>query len=149
MTRVNELKQNTGIDLTIVVPTFNERDNIRELVTRLDSALADARWEVIFVDDDSPDGTADIVREIARSDLRVRCLQRIGRRGLSSAVIEGMMASAAPFIAVMDGDLQHDEKQLPLMLNDLRDGRANLVVGTRYASGGSVGEWDSSRASMS
>jgi dolichol-phosphate mannosyltransferase len=151
MTRSSELQHYEGTDLSVIVPTFNEKGNIRELVSRLDGVLAGVRWEVIFVDDDSPDGTADVVREIAQSDARVRCLQRIGRRGLSSAVIEGMMASAAPFLAVMDADLQHDEAQLPLMLEHLREGgtHPHLVIGTRYASGGSVGEWDSGRASMS
>ena len=151
MTQSSELQHNGGTELSVIVPTFNEKDNIRELVSRLEGVLAGVRWEVIFVDDDSPDGTADVVREIAQSDARVRCLQRIGRRGLSSAVIEGMMASAAPFLAVMDADLQHDEAQLPLMLEHLREGvtHTQLVIGTRYASGGSVGEWDSGRASMS
>jgi len=151
MTRLSELQHNGGADLSVIVPTFNEKDNIRELVSRLDDVLAGVRWEVIFVDDDSPDGTADVVREIAQSDACVRCLQRIGRRGLSSAVIEGMMASAAPFLAVMDADLQHDEAKLPLMLEHLREDvtRPHLVIGTRYASGGSVGEWESGRVFMS
>ena len=151
MTQSSELRHNGGTELSVIVPTFNEKDNVRELVSRLEGVLAGVRWEVIFVDDDSPDGTADVVREIAQSNARVRCLQRIGRRGLSSAVIEGMMASAAPFLAVMDADLQHDEAQLPLMLEHLREGvtHTQLVIGTRYASGGSVGEWDSGRASMS
>ena len=83
-----------SVELTVVVPTYNERDNILELVSRLDSVLSGLTWEVIFVDDDSRDGTADLVREVARSDARVRCIQRVGRRGLSSAVIEGMMACA-------------------------------------------------------
>jgi dolichol-phosphate mannosyltransferase len=151
MTRSSGLQHNGGTELSVIVPTFNERDNIRELVSRLDGVLDGVRWEVIFVDDDSPDGTADKVREIAQLDARVRCLQRIGRRGLSSAVIEGMMASAAPFLAVMDADLQHDEAQLPLMLDHLREGvtQPHLVIGTRYAAGGRVGDWDSGRAYMS
>src|SRR4051794_30616089 len=83
-------------ELTVVVPTYNERSNIEALLGRLDTALAGIAWEVIYVDDDSPDGTAAVVRRVARSDPRVRCLHRIGRRGLSSAVIEGMLASSAP-----------------------------------------------------
>ena len=138
-----------GLDLSIVVPTFCERDNVLELIRRLEACLEQSRWEVIFVDDDSPDGTAEIVREIARRDLRIRCLQRIGRRGLSSACIEGMLAVAAPVIAIMDGDLQHDETRLPAMLEALREQHADLVVGTRYAGGGSIAGWDASRAAMS
>jgi len=139
----------TGADLSVVVPTFNEKDNVRELISRLDTALAGIRWEVIFVDDDSPDDTARAVREVAWADSRVRCVQRIGRRGLSPACVEGMLASAAPFLAVIDADLQHDETQLPVMLKHLLEDSADLVIGTRYAPGGSVGEWDSRRAWMS
>jgi dolichol-phosphate mannosyltransferase len=123
-------------ELTIVVPTYNERDNIGELVSRLDLTLAGIHWEVIFVDDDSGDKTADRVREIGSSDSRVRCIQRIGRRGLSSAVIEGMMATNSTFIAVMDADLQHDESLLPKMLSVLRTDDVDLVIGSRLVAGG-------------
>jgi dolichol-phosphate mannosyltransferase len=89
------------------------------------------------------------VRELARSDVRVRCLQRIGRRGLSSACIEGMLASSAPYVAIMDADLQHDEQLLPEMLQALRSTDLDIVVASRYAEGGTVGEWGASRAGMS
>ncbi len=131
-------------ELTVVVPCFKERSNVQPMVTRLDAALAGISWEAIFVDDDSPDGTAQAVRAIARHDPRVRCIQRIGRRGLSSAVIEGAMASSSDFIGVIDGDLQHDETRLPDMLAALRAG-ADLAVGSRHVSGGSAaglaGQW--------
>jgi dolichol-phosphate mannosyltransferase len=135
--------------LSIVVPTFNELHNVRELLCRLEATLDATGWEVIFVDDDSPDGTATEVRNIARTDPRVRCLQRVGRRGLASACIEGMLATAAPTIAVMDADLQHDETLLPKMLAEIEQGGANLVIGTRYAAGGSTGNWHGSRKAMS
>jgi dolichol-phosphate mannosyltransferase len=135
--------------LSVVVPTFNESANVHELLRRLDSTLGSTGWEVIFVDDDSPDGTATLVRQIARSDSRIRCLQRIGRRGLSSACIEGMLASSAPIIAVIDADLQHDESRLPSMLGEIEYGGADVVVGTRYSNGGSTGDWDGSRKAMS
>jgi dolichol-phosphate mannosyltransferase len=135
--------------LSIVVPTFNESRNVRELLCRLEATLGASGWEVIFVDDDSPDGTATEVRDIARTDPRVRCLQRIGRRGLSSACIEGMLATSAPTIAVMDADLQHDETILPRMLAEIEQGGADVVVGTRYSSGGSTGDWNASRKAMS
>jgi len=138
-----------SLELSIVVPTLRERENVPELIRRLDACLKQYRWEVIFVDDDSPDGTADVVREFACRDGRVRCLQRIGRRGLSTACIEGMLATAAPMIAVIDADLQHDETRLPVMLQAMRETHADLIVGTRYAAGGSVGSWDASRAAMS
>src|SRR2546422_3568039 len=137
------------LELSIVVPTFCERENVPELIKRLDACLKQHRWEVIFVDDDSPDGTADVVRELAQRDDRIRCLLRIGRRGLSSACIEGMLASAAPVMAIMDADLQHDETRLPVMLQAIRDKQADLVIGTRYAEGGSVGTWNPLRVAMS
>ncbi len=117
----------------MVVPTFDERGNIEVLIDRLRAALDGVIWRVIVVDDDSPDGTADAVKRIAARDDRVQCLRRVGRRGLSGAVIEGILASASPFVAVIDGDLQHDETRLPLMLNQLRSG-ADVAVGTRFAS---------------
>ena len=138
-----------GAELSIIVPTFNERENVAELIKRLDRSLIGCSWEVIFVDDDSPDGTSTFVRQIGQRDCRVRCVQRIGRRGLSSACIEGMLASSAPYLAVIDGDLQHDETLLPPMLDALKTGEEDIVVGSRYVSGGGVGTWDVSRASMS
>ncbi len=105
------------------------------MVAALNHALAGLDWEVVFVDDDSPDGTAQAAREIAQTDKRVRCLRRIGRRGLSSAVIEGALSSSADYIAVIDGDLQHDETRLPLMLAALQNG-AELAVGSRHVAGG-------------
>jgi dolichol-phosphate mannosyltransferase len=119
-------------ELSIVVPTYNEKGNVGELVRRLDRVLGDIPWEVIFVDDNSPDKTYEAVKLIARGDSRVRCIHRIGRRGLSGACIEGILASAAPTVAVMDADLQHDESILPKMYQAIRDG-ADLVIGTRYA----------------
>lgn len=136
-------------ELSVIVPTLNERDNIGPFLEQLASALAGVEWEVIFVDDDSRDGTADHVREIGRADRRVRCLQRIGRRGLSTACIEGVLASSSPYVAVMDADLQHDERLLPDMLRALKREPCDLVVGSRYIAGGGIGDWSASRAGMS
>jgi dolichol-phosphate mannosyltransferase len=120
------------LELGVVIPTFKEAPNVRPLLAKLEAALAGVVWQAIFVDDDSPDGTAAAVKAVAAVDPRVICLHRIGRRGLAGAVIEGAMASAAPFVAVIDGDLQHDETLLPQMLQALQQGRADLVVGSRY-----------------
>jgi dolichol-phosphate mannosyltransferase len=138
------------IELAVVIPTFNEAANVPVLVARLDAALKGRAWEAIFVDDNSPDGTADAAREIARLDRRVRVIQRIGRRGLSSACVEGMCATAAPMVAVIDGDLQHDETLLPAMLDALeKDPALDLVVGSRFVEGGGTGEWDRDRVAKS
>jgi dolichol-phosphate mannosyltransferase len=137
------------IELAVIVPTFNEKDNVVELFSRLESALQGISWEAVFVDDDSPDGTSDLIRSLAQTKPNVRCVHRIGRRGLSRAVVEGMLATSAPFLAVVDADMQHDEKLLPQMLQKLRDENLDMVVGSRYCAGGSVGAWDSTRAAMS
>ncbi|GGB35418.1 dolichol monophosphate mannose synthase [Sphingomonas metalli] len=136
-------------ELTIVVPTFNEIENVPLLVAATEQALAGVRWEIIFVDDNSPDGTAAAVRAVAQLDARVRIVQRFGRRGLSSACVEGILASAAPIVAVMDADLQHDESLLARMLTRMRQGGVDLVVGSRYAEGGSMGEWTRGRVAAS
>ena len=141
-------------DLSVVVPTFNERANIRPLVAHLAAALEGIAWEMIFVDDDSPDGTAAEVRDVAREDPRVRLHHRIGRRGLSGACIEGILSSIAPLVAVMDADLQHDEALLPRMVQAMADDPGlDLVIGSRHVEGGTVGgglsgvrKWGSDRA---
>ena len=125
-----------GFEFTVVVPAFNERDNIAPLIARIDAALPDIRWQVIYVDDNSPDGTAQAVKAIAQTDPRVSCIRRIGRRGLAGAVTEGMLASAAPYIAVIDADLQHDERLLKPMFELLKADTADLVIASRYSGDG-------------
>lgn len=135
-------------ELSIIVPTYNEAGNVPLLVDALIEALAGLNWEVIFVDDNSPDHTSAAVRELARADCRVRGVQRLGRRGLSSAVIEGVLASASPYICVMDADLQHDEKIIPQMLRRLEDGH-DLVVASRYMQNASTGALSRRRVRLS
>jgi len=125
--------------LAVIVPSYNERDNIELLYEKVALSLGDTPWEMIVVDDDSPDGTADVVNELSRIYGNIRCLRRFGRRGLASACIEGMAVTAAPYVAVIDGDLQHDEAVLPTMLEKAVAG-ADLVVGSRFADGGSAGD---------
>ena len=136
-------------ELSIVLPTFQEKGNVAELIRRLDSALAGVEWEAIFVDDNSPDGTAEAAKRIAATDLRVRCLKRVGRRGLAGACIEGMLSSSAPYVAVMDADLQHDERILTAMLETLRTGKADLVAASRHIEGGSAASLEKSRGTIS
>jgi dolichol-phosphate mannosyltransferase len=138
-----------ALELAVVVPTYNERPNVRPLLDRIAAALPNVAWEVIFVDDDSRDGTAAEVCAIAIQDPRVRCLRRVGRRGLASAVIEGMMSTPAPYIAVMDADLQHDERILPRMLDRILDGNLDLVIASRHVEGGSMGEFGAMRVRLS
>ena len=135
--------------LSVVVPSFNERDNVTVLYRRLETTLAGVPWEVVFVDDNSPDGTWEVVRGLAQRDSRVRCIRRVGRRGLSGACIEGILASSAPYAVVMDADLQHDETQLPKMVELLRSGQADLVVGSRYIEGYRAEGFNKQRAGAS
>jgi dolichol-phosphate mannosyltransferase len=125
-------------ELSVIVPAYNECANVPIMVERLRVALAGIDWEAIFVDDNSPDGTAAAVRAIGQTDSRIRCIRRIGRRGLAGACLEGMLASQARFVAVIDGDLQHDETLLAAMLRALRNSDKDLAVATRYDGSGSA-----------
>ena len=136
-------------ELSIIVPTFNERDNVIPLLDKIEAALGGIAWEAVFVDDDSQDRTPEIIAKRSRIDPRVRMLRRIGRRGLSSAVVEGILSTSTPYVAVIDADLQHDERLLAQMLECLRSGEADLAVGTRYAGDGGVGDWDARRKTIS
>jgi dolichol-phosphate mannosyltransferase len=135
--------------LSVVIPTYKERGNVAELIKRLDRTLGAVAWEAVFVDDNSPDGTADAVKAIAARDPRIRCLRRVGRRGLAGACIEGMLSSCATYVAVMDADLQHDERILPEMLAKLQTGKFDLVAATRYVEGGSAGSFSEGRGKIS
>jgi dolichol-phosphate mannosyltransferase len=138
-----------GYELAVIVPTFNEADNVAAIVASLDAALAGIRFEILFVDDWSPDGTAARVADIAQGRPDVRVLRRYDRRGLGTAVIEGMMATAAPVVAVIDGDGQHDERLLPRLFRAVNDGLADVAIGSRYCAEGSTGDWNARRLAFS
>ena len=137
------------IELAVVIPTYKERENLPVLIAALERALENTEWEAIFVDDDSPDGTAEYIREVSIINRRVRLLERIGRRGLSSACIEGMLTTSAPYIAVIDADLQHDETMLPKMLEHVRSDSLDVVVASRNVAGGSMGQFSPERVWLS
>lgn len=130
------------LQLAIVLPTLNERDNIAPLIARIEQALGPAGWEVLVVDDNSADGTAEEARQLSLTDPRLRVIQRIGRRGLASAAIEGFCATAAPYVAVMDADHQHDPALLKTMLASVQAGEAEVAVASRFAAGASTAEWN-------
>jgi dolichol-phosphate mannosyltransferase len=141
--------QTEALELSVIVPTFKERDNVALLVQRIETALTGVAWEVVFVDDDSPDGTAELAKEIAERNPRVRCIRRVTRRGLAGACIEGILSSSARFVAVIDADMQHDEKLLPRMLEILNTGEKDMVVGSRYVAGGSAKSFSKGRGTIS
>jgi dolichol-phosphate mannosyltransferase len=146
---VDRALERAPIAMTVVIPTLNEVGNVEVLLERLGLALAGIEFEAIFVDDGSSDGTPELVTQIAQADRRVRLIRRIGRRGLSSAVVEGALASTSPVIAVIDADLQHDETILPALLTAIEREGHDLAIGTRYCGGGSTGEWDEGRRKIS
>jgi dolichol-phosphate mannosyltransferase len=135
--------------LSVVVPTYREAANVPVLFERLKTALAGLPWEMIVVDDDSSDGTADVAYALAARDPRLRCIRRIDRVGLAGAVIEGWMSSSADLVAVIDGDLQHDESILPKMYQALAAGRGNLAIGTRVADEAAPGGLSPARQKLS
>src|SRR6202167_1472638 len=137
------------LELAVVIPTYNEIENIPLLLAALGKTLRGIEWEVIFVDDNSPDKTAEHIRILGLTNRRIRVLERIGRRGLSSACIEGMLATPAPYIAVMDADMQHDESILPRMLERMKSEHLDVVVGSRKIEGGSMGEFARERVWLS
>jgi dolichol-phosphate mannosyltransferase len=133
----------------VIIPTLNEAPNVTTLVERLEKVLTQLDWEAVFVDDGSTDGTVEELRTLALRTPKVRFLRRVGRRGLSSACVDGMMSTIAEYLAVMDADLQHDENLLPAMFDSLSSGEANLVVASRYLDGGGTGTWDKNRVGLS
>ena len=131
--------------VAVIVPVLNEADNIEAFVEELSRSLMNYDWEVIFVDDNSNDGSLEAIGRLAAGKSNVRLLRRFGRHGLASACIEGMCSTCAPFLAVMDADLQHDPALLPRMVSILESKRYNLVIGSRYMEGGGTGEWSKHR----
>ena len=136
-------------EFSVIVPTYNERSNLEPLTQALAQALSGIDYEVVIVDDDSRDGTAAAARTLAQRDARVRVVHRIGRRGLASAVVEGLLATSSPYMAVMDGDMQHDERILPVMLAKLKAEKLDVVIGSRHTSDGSMGEFAADRVALS
>jgi dolichol-phosphate mannosyltransferase len=138
-----------ALELAVVIPTYNEIENIPVVLSAVAKALRGIEWEIVFVDDNSPDNTAGLIRDLALTNRRLRLLERIGRRGLSSACIEGILATPAPYIAVMDADMQHDESILPKMLELIKSEGLDVVIGSRTIAGGSMGEFARQRVWLS
>jgi dolichol-phosphate mannosyltransferase len=124
----------TAPQVSVVVPTYNEAGNVAMIYDGLARALAGRSWELVVVDDDSPDGTGDAVRDLGRKHDNVRCIQRVQERGLCSAVHWGVQAAHGEVIVVMDGDLQHEPALIPKMLEALQSGH-DIVSGSRFLEG--------------
>jgi len=132
--------------LGLVIPTLNEAGNIPTLIDRIQNSLATVgiAYELIVVDDDSKDGTAELVRRYAESDSRIRLLVRVGQRGLAGAVIHGWKNTDANLLGVIDADLQHPPETLPSLLKAIGEDN-DIAVASRYASNGTVGDWNAFR----
>jgi dolichol-phosphate mannosyltransferase len=135
--------------VSVIVPTYRESANIPILFERIKRVLNGAPWELVVVDDDSPDGTSSVAFALAAEDRRIRCLRRVNRSGLAGAVIEGWMSSSADFVAVIDGDLQHDESILPKMYEALARGSGNLAIGARIRNASGSGSLSPARQALS
>ncbi len=136
-------------ELSIIVPTFNEVDNIRPLYDAIAKSLNGVDWEIVYVDDDSTDGTADELMKLCEEKPNAKRIHRISRRGLSSACVEGFMSTISPYMAVIDGDMQHDETKLAEMLTILKSGDYDLALGSRYVAEGGFGNWSAGRIKAS
>ena len=134
--------------ISLVLPTFNESQNIPVLVPKILEVLKGHKAEIIVVDDNSPDHTWEVARTLAAQHPELHVIRRIGRRGLSSAVIEGFLAASGDILMVMDADGQHDLHLLPKLAAAISQGN-DVAIGSRYVSGGSVGEWDERRFALS
>jgi dolichol-phosphate mannosyltransferase len=121
-------------EISIVIPVYNERENIELLVKQLHTALADRHWEALFVDDDSPDGSADEIRRISLSDPRIRLILRVEDAGLAKACIQGMLSAKAELLCVMDGDGQHDPVYIPELIKALQSTKSDLASAARDLS---------------
>lgn len=136
-------------ELSIIVPTLNEVGNIELLCSKISNALKEINWEIIFVDDNSADGTKELLNQISSQHPHIRAIHRPVRKGLSSACIEGMLASRAPIVAVMDADLQHDETLLPIMYAEFSKKSLDVAVASRFLAGADLGDFSAKRELLS
>lgn len=137
------------LDVAVILPTLNERDNIVPLIGAVSAVLAGYDHEIIVIDDWSSDGTPEVVREAMLRYPRLRLVRRYGRRGLSSAVVEGMLMTDARVCAVMDADGQHDETLLPRLVEAVLSDSCDIAIGSRYIGDGSTGDWHEWRVRIS
>ena len=139
------------IEVSLVIPTYNERDNIGLLIQDVYTVLKETgrSFEIIVVDDDSPDGTWQVVQEMMRGYLELRVLRRTHERGLARAVLRGWQEAQGEILAVMDGDRQHPPETLALLIEALDKQEGDIAVASRHVRGGGVSEWNIVRRGIS
>ncbi|MDH5441458.1 MAG: glycosyltransferase, partial [Candidatus Bathyarchaeota archaeon] len=133
-------KVSKGVLLSIIVPTYNERENISALIDRIESSLASLEFEIIIVDDNSPDRTAEFAEELNKAYGNIKVVKRDGKFGLSSAVLDGFERAGASILAVLDADLQHPPELLPKIYEKILSGY-DIAIASRYVTGSAIGGW--------
>jgi len=142
-----DVPSQTDLDVSIIIPTRNERENLPVLIEKLQEVMGGRRFEIVIVDDDSEDGTWQVAEEFSKRYRNIRVIRRINRKGLSSAVTEGFLLGKGKYVAVLDADLQHDHRLIAAMLDEIGD--CDVVIGSRYMNQKSVPGWDSWRSRLS
>jgi dolichol-phosphate mannosyltransferase len=137
----------SALVISVIVPTYNEADSLPPLIDRLNKAMEGHTWELVVVDDGSPDGTADVAARLS-AEHPVWVVRRPGKAGLASAVIAGFKEARGDILVVMDADLSHPPETVPTLVKAIEDG-ADLAVGSRYISGGRTMDWPLSRRIVS
>lgn len=135
--------------LSVIIPTFNEAENILKVINEVEDSLQGHDYEIIVVDDNSPDGTSDLVKKYSKSNSKVSCIKRTWKKGLSSAVVEGVALSSKEHICVMDGDGQHNPKDLSKFINEFENQEIDLVIGSRFIGKKNTEGLSSSRNELS
>lgn len=132
--------------ISVIVPTYNERGNLLDLVKRIDKALKTYEYEVVVIDDSSPDGTWDVAQELSKN-YPVKPIKR-KERGLSTAVVRGIQESDNEILVVIDADLQHPPERIPALIEQIQKG-ADIAIGSRFVEGGGIGDWSRTRLFVS
>jgi len=138
----------SAVEISVILPTYNEVENIPLIVPRLEAVLQPFSHEILIMDDNSPDGTYELAERLAAENPHIRVVRRLANRGLSPAVAEGFSVAKGQYMLVMDADMQHDETVIPEFVSRFRAG-AELVVGTRKAHGGGIENWSYFRRFLS
>ena len=136
-------------EISVIIPTYNESENIIGLIDEVQSQLEGYDYEIIVVDDNSPDGTHLKVKDYAKNNSEVYCINRTWKKGLSSAVVEGVALSTKRYISVMDGDGQHDPKDLKRMIELAKAEDSDIVIGSRFLNEANTASLSANRNKLS
>ncbi|MFC6732993.1 MULTISPECIES: polyprenol monophosphomannose synthase [unclassified Haladaptatus] len=142
------VKTTSGLSVSVIIPTYNESENVERVIDRCRTALAGHPFEIVIVDDDSPDGTWRVVSTVYAGDSRIRVIRRTEERGLATAVSHGIRAATYDCCVILDADLQHPPEKIPALLAALESG-ADIAIASRYTAGGGIENWSPYRRFVS